>query len=106
MDIKEMLSCRVDAPEMIRKQAIEEAKETVLDLTNRTVLPNSMNALVVSLAAVYAHRMLAAGEDSRTEGGVSVSYAYSKEVPEDIMQRILSKRKLKQAGVANATKEY
>ena len=47
----------------------------------------------------------AAGEESRKEGEVNVSYAYNKEIPADLMQRILSHRRLKQAEVANAAKK-
>lgn len=105
MDSREMLSKRVDAKADILDQALLDAEGTILDICHRTSIPTTMQQLVIALATVYAHRMQAAGEDSRSEGEVDVSYAYSKEVPDDLMQRILSHRKLKQAGVANAVKK-
>lgn len=102
---REELAKRVKAPEDVLEQALADAEGAILDLCNRTCITPTMQPLLISLASVYAYRILAAGEDSRSEGEVSVHYSYSKEIPEDLMKRIISKRKLKQAGVANAVKK-
>jgi len=94
-----------DAPQELRQQALMDAESTILELCHRTKLTQPMLSLQAALAFVYLHRILAAGEDSRSEGKVSVSYSYSKEIPEDLMKRILSYRKLRQAVIANADKE-
>lgn len=106
MTAKEMMARRVEAPDALLEQALSEAEGMILDLTHRSRITAAIMSLQVSLAAVYAHRMLAAGESSRSEGGVSVTYAYSKEIPDDLLKRIMAKRLLKQAEVAkNADKE-
>lgn len=87
------------------QQAINDAEGAIRDLCNRSTIPVRMNNLQLALAEVYARRMQAEGESSRTQGKVSVTYAYSKEIPEDLKQRILSYRKLRQARIANAHKE-
>lgn len=105
MTAEEMLALRVVAPEQIRSQALLDAEVTILDICNRDHITSRLIPLQVALANVYVHRMEAAGEESRSEGEVDVSYAYSKEIPADLLRRIMAHRKLKQAGVANAAKE-
>lgn len=105
MTAAEMLAARVNAPEEIRIQALLEAEAVILDICHRNKITPALIPLQASLAAVYVHRMEAAGEESRKEGEVDVSYAYNKEIPADLMQRILSHRRLKQAEVANAVKK-
>ncbi len=101
----ERLATRIkDADEELLRQAIDDAEGMILDVCNRTFVPPAMYNLQLTLAEIYARRMLAAGEESRSQGRVSVSYAYTKEIPEDLMHRILSHRKLKQAVIANADK--
>ncbi|MDD3137694.1 MAG: hypothetical protein PHX08_01815 [Lachnospiraceae bacterium] len=95
------LAVRVNASEPILQQAIMDAESTILDLCNRTTVPPNMINIQLSIAYVYACRIKAAGEDSRSEGDVSVSYSYSKELPDDLTKRVISHRKLKQAGIAN-----
>ncbi len=105
MTAAEMLAARVKAPEEIRSQALLDAEGAILDICHRDCITASMVSLQAALAAVYVHRMLAAGEESRSEGEVDVTYSYSKEIPADLQQRLLAHRKLKQAGVANAAKK-
>ncbi|MDD3415487.1 MAG: hypothetical protein PHY47_16005 [Lachnospiraceae bacterium] len=96
------LTTRVsEADAGILQQAINDAEGMILDVCNRTSIPPTMLNLQLTLAEVYVRRILAAGEDSRSEGDVSVSNSYSKEIPEDIMKRILARRKLKQAVVSH-----
>lgn len=100
MSLLEELKIRVkDAGTDILQQALNDAEGMILDVCNRTSLPVTMQNMQLSLAEVYARRMLATGESSRSEGDVSVSNAYCKDIPDDLMKRILSKRKLKQAVV-------
>ncbi len=102
MVVFEELSIRVkEADTALLHQALNDAEGMILDVCNRTHIPATMQNLQLSLAEVYARRMLAAGEESRTEGDVSIHYAYSKEIPEDIMKRLMNRRKLKQAVVAH-----
>ncbi|MGN1145436.1 MAG: hypothetical protein ACI4R5_03230 [Acetatifactor sp.] len=106
MTAKEQLSRSVKAENLLLEQALLDAEAAILDMTHRTRITEPLISLQVALAAVYVGRMQAAGEVSRTEGEVSVTYAYSKEIPEDLLRRIVAKRKLRQAGIANAAKEY
>lgn len=100
MSLLEELKIRVkEAEANILQQALNDAEGMILDVCNRTSIPVTMQNMQLSLAEVYARRMLATGESSRSEGDVSVSNAYCKDIPDDLMKRILSKRKLKQAVV-------
>lgn len=105
MTAAEMLAARVRAPEEIRGQALLDAEGAILDICHRDQITPGLVSLQVALAAVYVHRMEAAGEESRKEGEVDIDYAYSKEIPADLQRRIIAHRRLKQAGVANATKK-
>ena len=106
MMMKEALAVRVKgAGEELLQQAIDDAAGMILDVCNRTSVPAAMGNLQLALAEIYARRMIAEGEESRSQGNVSVNYAYSKDIPDDLMRRILSYRKLRQAGIANADKK-
>jgi hypothetical protein len=105
MTLLEELAIRVpEAGEQILQQAANDAEGAILDVCNRTSVPPNMANLQLSLATVYAHRILAAGEDSRSEGDVSISNAYSRDIPEDLYKRMLTHRKMKQAVVAHEAK--
>ena len=105
MTMIEELSKRIpEAGREVLEQALNDARGMILDVCNRISIPLRMENLQLSLGEVYARRILAAGEESRSEGDVSVHYAYIKDVPEDLMKRILSYRKLKQAAVAHEAK--
>ncbi len=105
MTTAEMLAARVNAPQELREQALLDAEGAILDICHRDRITPRLMRLQAALAAVYVHRMEAAGEERRKEGEVDVDYAYSKEIPADLLQRILAHRRLKQAEVANAAKE-
>lgn len=105
MTATEMLAARVNAPEKLREQALLDAEGAILDICHRGRITPRLMPLQVALAAVYVYRMEAAGEEGRKEGEVDVDYAYSKDIPADLLQRILAHRRLKQAEVANADKE-
>lgn len=106
MSIMEDLSVRVgDASEEVLSQAVRDAEGMIMDICNRTSIPPLMANLQLALAEVYARRIMAAGEASRSEGDVSVQWAYSRDVPEDLMERIKSRRLMKQAVIANEAKK-
>lgn len=106
MSMIDDLAVRVgDASREVLCQAINDAEGMILDVCNRTSIPPLMANLQLTLAEVYARRILAAGEDSRSEGDVSVQQAYSKEIPEDIMRRLEAKRLMKQAVIAHEAKK-
>lgn len=106
MSMVDDLAVRVgDASKEVLCQAINDAEGMILDVCNRTSIPPLMANLQLSLAEVYARRILAAGEDSRSEGDVSVHQAYSKEIPADIMKRLEAKRLMKQAVIAHEAKK-
>lgn len=105
MTAAEMLAARVKAPEQMRCQALMDAEGAILDICHRDKIIPGLAPLQAALAAVYVHRMEAAGEEGRKEGEVDMDYAYSKEIPADLQQRLIAYRKLKQAGVANAAKK-
>ncbi|MBY0754540.1 phage head-tail connector protein [Clostridium sardiniense] len=93
-------------PEVDKKllnQLLEDAESEILDFCNRDVLLDKMEGLQRELAIIYYNRMGSEGESSRSEGGVSVSY--STEIPENIKARLISYRRLKAVGIANADKE-
>ncbi len=93
-----------EASDAVCKQALSDAEGAILDICNRKNITPRLHNLLSALAAVYARRIMAAGEISRSEGDVSMTTAYAKEIPSDLEKRILSHRKLKQAGIANETK--
>lgn len=102
MAVMNDLAIRVsEASSDILQQAVNDAEGMILDVCNRTSIPFTMQNLQLSLAEVYARRILAAGEDRRSEGDVSISNSYSKEIPIDLLKRILARRKMKQAVVAS-----
>lgn len=101
----EDLSVRIpEAGEAVLQQAVSDAEGAIMDLCNRTSIPPAMENLHLSLAEIYARRIMAAGEASRSEGDASVSNAYAKEIPGDLMRRLMAKRKLKQAVVTHDSK--
>jgi hypothetical protein len=105
MNIVEDLKKRIpEAGNDILQQAAADAEGMILDVCHRTSIPSNMINLQTALAEVYARRMLAAGEESRSEGDVSVSNSYTKEIPSDLEKRILAHRKMKQAVIANEAK--
>lgn len=105
MTAEEMLAARVKASKQMQDQALLDAECAILDICHRDKITPGLVPLQAALAAVYVHRMEAAGEEGRQEGEVDVEYAYSREIPTDLQQRLMAHRKLKQAGVANAAKK-
>ena len=57
---------------------IEDAKNEILDYTNRIEINDNMNGLVRELAIIYYNRQQDEGIASRSEGRVRVSYTTEK----------------------------
>lgn len=74
---------------------LEQAKNYMLVETNRKVLPTQLELLAVDYAAYLYRRQTNAGETSRSEGGVSVTYDNS--VP-DYIQEAVKKYRLARVG--------
>jgi len=103
MQIDKLKSRLPETDKKLLNQLLEDAESEILDFCNRDVLLDKMEGLQRELAIIYYNRMGSEGESSRSEGGVSVSY--STEIPENIKARLISYRRLKAVGIANANKE-
>lgn len=68
---------------------LKMSEETILALTNRTTLPDSLKTTQTKLAVIAYNRLGTEGETSRTEGGISSAFA---DMPSDILKAIKSKR--------------
>lgn len=100
----ERLKRRIDEDDdLLLESLLEDAEAEILDFCNRDILLPKMKGLQRELAIIYHNRIGSEGESSRSEGGVSV--AYSTEIPENIKSRLISYRRLKIVGVANAIKK-
>ncbi len=64
---------------------LEGANETLLALTNRTVLPIGMRGALVRLAVIRFNRLGLEGETQRKEGSLSVSI---EGLPDDLLTEI------------------
>lgn len=73
---------------------LEMAKDTILEMTNRSILPKRLENTQVKMAVIAYNRMGTEGELSRSEGGISASFS---DLPEDIRQ-VISKNKLAKVG--------
>lgn len=80
---------------------LEDAQNEILDYTNRDTFVTRMEALQRELGVIYYNRQGSEGENSRSEGGISVSY--STEIPEAIKSRLNTYRLLKGVRIANAS---
>lgn len=65
------------------------SEDTILALTNRRVLPKSLESVRTKMAVIAYNRLGTEGETSRSEGGISSAFA---DMPEDILKAIKSKR--------------
>ena len=84
-------------------ELLSDAENEILDFCNRDVLLPRMESLQKELAIIYYNRMEHEGETSRSEGGVSVSY--TTDIPTNIKNRLISYRRLKVVGIANANNQ-
>lgn len=84
-------------------QLLDDSEGEILDYTNRSDLKESMYGIQRELVIAYYNRMGDEGINSRSEGGVSVSY--STDIPDSIKARLNQYRRLKIVGLANENKE-
>lgn len=101
--IKIRLSISDTSKDNLLNLLLDDAEQEILDYTNRTELIESMYGIQRELVIVYYNRMGDEGINSRSEGGVSVSY--STDIPDSIKARLNQYRRLKIVGLANADKE-
>lgn len=73
---------------------LEMSKNTILEMTNRNILPKRLEVVQLKLATIAYNRMGTEGETSRSEGGISSAFS---DLPEDI-KIILSKNRLCKVG--------
>ncbi len=71
---------------------LEDAKDTILELTHLSELPNNLLNTQIELAIVYYNKEGIEGQTSHSEGGVSRSFEEG--IPESIMKKIRSARRL------------
>ena len=64
---------------------LEKAKDRLLSMTNRTVLNTSLTSAQTDWCVIAYNRMGTEGETSRSQGGISASFA---EIPKEIMDVI------------------
>lgn len=101
--LKVRLGIKDDKQDDLLNTILEDAESEILDCTNRDKLPSKAEGLQSKLAIIYYNRIGSEGENSRSEGGVSVSY--STEIPEDIRLRLSVFKNLKAVRIANENKE-
>lgn len=68
---------------------IEMSKNTILEITNRNVLPQRLETIQLKLAVIAYNRMGTEGETSRTEAGISSAF---NDIPEDIRSVLINNR--------------
>jgi saccharopine dehydrogenase-like NADP-dependent oxidoreductase len=102
-NIKMRLNISDSTKDDLLNQLLDDAEAEMLDYTNRTELKASMLGIQRELVIVYYNRLGDEGINSRSEGGVSVSY--STDIPDSIKARLNQYRRLKIVGLANADKE-
>lgn len=81
---------------------LEDAKDYVLDQTNRTWIPAKLKKLVRDIALLSYNRLGTEGESSRAEGGISISYF---DLPTNIQAAIINNRLVRCGGRAFEQKE-
>ncbi|OZV10787.1 hypothetical protein CIW83_18390 [Tissierella sp. P1] len=70
----------------------DDAKDTILELTHLTEIPNSLLSTQIELAIVLYNKEGIEGQTSHSEGGVGRSFEEG--IPESIMKKIRSARRL------------
>ena len=81
---------------------LEDAKEFVLNETNRTVIPSKIASLPRKIAIMAYNRMGTEGEVSRSEAGESYTFD---DMPESIQRQIRSVRIARCGGHAHEAKQ-
>ena len=71
---------------------LEDAEQTLLDLTNQDTLPAQLESTQEDIAILSYNKIGNEGESSRGEGGISRSF--EKDLPEPILKKIRKYRRL------------
>ena len=70
---------------------LDDAQETILDLSNLDVIPDKLVSTQVELAIIYFNKQGIEGQTSHSEGGISRNF---EDIPESIKKKIRAFRKL------------
>ena len=81
---------------------LEDAKEFVLNETNRTIIPNKIASLPRKIAVIAYNRMGTEGEASRSEAGESYTFD---DMPGSIQRQIRNARIARCGGYAHEAKQ-
>lgn len=84
--LKIKLELTDDSKDELLSVLLSDAKDTVLDLIGRDIVPPRLQSVVVELAKIAYNRMGAEGESSRSEGGASFSFI--DDLPEPYRSRL------------------
>lgn len=87
--IEELKKLTGESDEELLSILLKMSEDTILALTNRKVLPDSLVTTQTKLAVIAYNRLGTEGETSRSEGGISSAFS---DMPEDILKSIKSKR--------------
>lgn len=71
---------------------LEDAKDTILELTHLSEVPTSLLSTQVELAIIMYNKEGIEGQTSHSEGGISRSF--EDDIPKGIMKKIRAARKL------------
>ncbi len=71
---------------------LEDAKDTILELTHLSELPQSLLSTQIELAIIYYNKEGIEGQTGHSEGGIGRSFEEG--IPESIMKKIRSARRL------------
>lgn len=71
---------------------LDDAKETILELTHLSDLTTGLLSSQVALAIVMYNKEGIEGQESHSEGGISRSF--EKGIPDDIVKKIRASRRL------------
>ncbi|MDD3840764.1 MAG: phage head-tail connector protein [Clostridia bacterium] len=71
---------------------LEDAKDTILEMTHLSELSVSLLGVQVELAIIYYNKQGIEGQTSHSEGGISRSFEEG--IPESIMKKIRACRRL------------
>jgi hypothetical protein len=70
---------------------LEDAEETILDLTHLDAIPDKLLRTQVELAIIYYNKQGIEGQTSHSEGGISRSF---EDMPESMLKKIKSFRRM------------
>lgn len=71
---------------------LEDAEDTILELTHLSEVPQSLISTQIELAIVMYNKEGIEGQTSHSEGGVSRTF--EEDIPKSIMKKIRAKRRL------------